>query len=78
LRSSGRTEADTFPLNPAHWKPHYVSNFTVSRLGADNGGVDKKALFLKQFGGEVIVSFNAATVFLDKHSVRTIQNGKSA
>ena len=78
MRSSGRTEADTFPLNPAHWKPHYVSNLTVSRLGADNGGVDKKALFLKQFGGEVIVSFNAATVFLDKHTVRMIENGKSA
>jgi len=55
-----------------------MTDFTVSRLGADNGGGDKLALFLKQFSGEVIVAFNRNTVFLDKHSVRTITNGKSA
>lgn len=55
-----------------------MANATPSRLGAINGGTDKLALFLKVFSGEVLTSFNTGTVFLDKHSVRTIASGKSA
>lgn len=39
---------------------------------------DKLALFLKVFGGEVLTSFVRRSVTMDKHMVRTIQNGKSA
>ena len=55
-----------------------MADATVSRLGADNGGVDKTALFLKVFSGEVMTEFARRTVVMDKHSVRTISNGKSA
>lgn len=39
---------------------------------------DKLALFLKIFGGEVLTAFARRSVTMDKHMVRTIQNGKSA
>jgi hypothetical protein len=35
-------------------------------------------MFLKVFGGEVMVAFETNTVTLDKHKVRTIPHGKSA
>jgi hypothetical protein len=38
----------------------------------------ERALFLKIFSGEVLMAFEKQTVVLDKHQVRTIQNGKSA
>lgn len=55
-----------------------MANATVSRLGQVNAANDVKALFLKQFAGEVITSFNTATKFMDKHTVRGIKSGKSA
>lgn len=55
-----------------------MSNATPSRLGAINGGVDKDALFLKVFAGEVLTAFAEKNVMMDKHQVRTISNGKSA
>lgn len=55
-----------------------MSNATPSRVGAINGGVDKDALFLKVFAGEVLTTFAEKNVMMDKHSVRTISNGKSA
>lgn len=51
---------------------------SVSRLGATNGGSDKRSLFLKQFAGEVLTSFEERNVFMPLHRVRTISNGKSA
>lgn len=59
-----------------------MANFTVSRLGAVNENTGSYALdndlFLKIFSGEVLTSFQEKNVFLDKHYVRTISQGKSA
>jgi len=55
-----------------------MSDATVSRLGQANGAGDEKALFLKKFAGEVLTSFHNKNVMMDKHMVRTIENGKSA
>lgn len=52
------------------------------KLGKDQGksvsNPDDLALFLKVFGGEVLTAFSRRAVTMDKHMVRTIQNGKSA
>lgn len=50
----------------------------VSRLGQVQGGSDKREIFLKQFAGEVLTSFEERNVFMPLHRVRTISNGKSA
>jgi hypothetical protein len=53
----------------------------VSRLGnASNNQPDStnRALFLKQFAGEVLTAFEERNVFMPLHRVRTIKNGKSA
>ena len=55
-----------------------MSNATPSRIGSINGGVDKDALFLKVFAGEVLTAFAEKSVMMDKHTVRTIASGKSA
>jgi len=59
-----------------------MSNATVNFTGAINNAdttVDQqRALFLKVFAGEVITQFEAKSLTLDKHTVRTIQSGKSA
>ena len=55
-----------------------MSDFTVNRLGSIEAGVDKSALFLKVFSGEVLTSFNNEVVMMDKHTVRSISSGKSA
>lgn len=55
-----------------------MAAFTPTRPGiADNTG-DAKALFLKQFGGEVLTAFSETNVAMSRHSVRTISSGKSA
>lgn len=51
---------------------------TPSRLGQVNAAGDAKALFLKKFAGEILTAFHDAQVMMDKHLVRTIENGKSA
>jgi hypothetical protein len=43
-----------------------------------NGSGDADALFLKQFGGEVLTAFAEVNVMQGRHLVRTISNGKSA
>ncbi|WP_300733849.1 hypothetical protein [Pseudomonas sp.] len=52
------------------------------KIGQNQGkGVnnqDMLANFLKVFGGEVLTAFVRRSVTMDKHMVRTIQNGKSA
>jgi hypothetical protein len=59
-----------------------MTDMTVQFAGANNGAAstlaEQRALFLKIFSGEVITAFESSTVTLDKHNVRTIQNGKSA
>lgn len=55
-----------------------MANATVSRLGAINGGVDKTALFLKVFAGEVLTAFETVNVMMPRHMVKTISSGKSA
>ena len=55
-----------------------MSNSTVSRLGQVNQAGLDDALFLKQFGGEILTEFEIATVFKPRHFVRQIRNGKTA
>lgn len=46
---------------------------------SDNGtGLGSQALFLKLFSGEVLTTFNTRTVMLNKHTIRTISQGRSA
>lgn len=55
-----------------------MSNANPSRLGQVNGAGAVDALWLKMFGGKVLVAFNTAAKFIDKHLVQTISSGKSA
>ena len=49
-----------------------------SNQGKGANPADKLANFLKIFGGEVLTAFARRSVTMDKHMVRTIENGKSA
>lgn len=57
---------------------------SVSRLGSINNTIDGQAgntsreLFLKQFAGEVLTTFEERNIAMPLHRVRTISNGKSA
>lgn len=51
---------------------------TVSRVAQVNGAGDVDALRLKQFGGEILTEFEAATVFKSRHFIRQISNGNTA
>lgn len=57
---------------------------SVSRLGSINNTIDANAgntsreLFLKQFAGEVLTTFEERNIAMPLHRVRTISNGKSA
>lgn len=51
---------------------------TISTLNQINSTGTADAMFLKLFSGEVMALFQKNAVFLDKHQVRTIANGKSA
>ncbi len=53
-------------------------NMTVSRIGQDNLGGDAQALFLTRYAGEVLSTFRNAVKFLDKQTIRTIENGDTA
>jgi len=55
-----------------------MSNATPLRVGQINGSGVTDALFLKVFGGEVLTAFEEACKSMDKHTVRTINAGKSA
>jgi hypothetical protein len=55
-----------------------MTNSTVSRLGQVNASGSDSALFLKQFGGEILTEFEESTAFKTRHFVRQIKNGKSA
>ncbi len=55
-----------------------MTNSLVSRLGQANATGADDALFLKQFGGEILAEFEESTAFKTRHFVRQIKNGKSA
>jgi hypothetical protein len=50
----------------------------VSRSGQINQAGDKRAIFLKQFSGEVLTSFEEKNIAMPLHRTRTISSGKSA
>lgn len=50
----------------------------VSRSGQINQTGDKRAIFLKQFSGEVLTAFEEKNIAMPLHRVRTISSGKSA
>jgi len=49
-----------------------------SRVGLKEGGSDNDALFLKKFSGEILQTFEESNIFKPLHTIRTIENGKSA
>lgn len=50
----------------------------VSRVGQINKAGAHDAMFLKQFGVEILTEFLRKTAFRDRHFIHQIQNGKSA
>lgn len=55
-----------------------MADLQISYPGQINLAGDNQALLLKLFSGEVLNSFNAATAFKERHTVRQISQGKSA
>jgi len=55
-----------------------MANATQVQFGAVNSTGAADALFLKVYGGEILVAFEEACVTEDKHFVRNIKSGKSA
>lgn len=55
-----------------------MTNSVVSRVGQINTAGADDALFLKQFGGEILTEFEESVAFKNRHFVRQIKNGKSA
>lgn len=51
---------------------------SVSRLGQQNNTGDANTLFLKQFAGEVMATFETENVMMPLHMVRSISSGKTA
>jgi len=49
-----------------------------SRVGQVNSAGNVDALFLKKFSGEILQTFEESNVFKPLHTIRTIENGKSA
>jgi hypothetical protein len=49
-----------------------------SRVGQINSAGNVDALFLKKFSGEILQTFEESNIFKPLHTVRTIENGKSA
>jgi len=50
---------------------------SVTKPGADNGGSDRRALYLKLFSGEMFKGFQHNAIARDLIMKRTIKNGKS-
>ena len=51
---------------------------TPSRVGQINSSGAADALFLKKFAGEILTTFEENNIFKPLHTIRTIENGKSA
>jgi hypothetical protein len=60
------------------WSDNATDTAAVSRSGLIKGGSDKRAIFLKQFSGEVLTAFEEKNIAMPLHRVRTISSGKSA
>ncbi len=53
-------------------------DLAASRLGVvDKVGGDELALFLKRFGGEILMAFDEKTIFMGRHFVKNVESGKS-
>ena len=55
-----------------------MANATPASIGRANAGGSEDALFLKVFAGEVLTSFERASITQGADMVRTISSGKSA
>ena len=59
-----------------------MADFIATFIGANDKAAstmsEERALYLKMFAGEVLTAFPEYTVFIDKHRIKTAQNGKSA
>jgi len=55
-----------------------MANLNVSRLGQIEKTGAADALWLTQFSGEILATYNKKCIYKDKHRVRTIHNGQSA
>lgn len=55
-----------------------MANAVVSNQGQINGAGATDATFLKVYSGELLATFQKASKFLDKHTIRSIEFGKSA
>ena len=59
-----------------------MSDTTPSRVGVnqttDGSFAQDNALFLKKFSGEILQTFEESNIFKALHTIRTIENGKSA
>lgn len=55
-----------------------MSNYTTSRLGQVNAAGSANALFLTQFGGEILAQFEEFNVMMSRHMVRTVPQGQKA
>lgn len=55
-----------------------MADMLTSRVGQVNGAGDARAIFLMQFGGEVLNAFRRATRFSGRFKQRSISSGKSA
>jgi hypothetical protein len=53
-------------------------NTSPSRVGLIVGGSVNEAVFVKKFSGEILQTFEESNVFKALHTIRTIENGKSA
>jgi len=60
------------------WTDNNTATGGVSRLGRAGSSGNVNDLFLKQFAGEVLTSFEEKNIAMPLHRVRTIKNGRSA
>jgi len=62
-------------MSTIHQSTDHQASVTVP--GADNGGSDRRALYLKLFSGEMFKGFQHNTIARDLLMKRTLKNGKS-
>jgi hypothetical protein len=60
------------------WTDNNTATGSASRLGRAGSSGNVNDLFLRQFAGEVLTSFEEKNIAMPLHRVRTISNGKSA
>ncbi len=60
------------------WTDNNTATGSASRLGRAGSSGNVNDLFLRQFAGEVLTSFEEKNIAMPLHRVRTIKNGRSA